>query len=336
MTSNSVIEQIEAAWPLESWAQFNVLVAVSGGADSVALLRALDTIKKERCPDSESLLVVAHFNHQLRGVESDEDAEFVKRLAFQLQLKFHEQSADTSDSTKSENALRDQRYEFLVSVARETNCRYIVTAHHRDDQVETVLFRMFRSTGVGGLGGIPAVRVVDESLTIMRPMLNVSKAEIESALATWNQPWRRDTTNAQSQYTRNFIRNEVLPKIRERFDSVDESVARLSKQAAQQQEFLRDRAIDLMGAVSMDGTGVTIDCEKLDGQSPVLLRELFAELFRRQSWPVSQLGFRELDRLAKLVSKAADEPRFQLPGLVDCEKRSGEIHLFKSSNNESV
>ena len=336
MTSHSIIERIEAVWSLERWAGFNVLVAVSGGADSVALLRALDEIKKERCPDSSGLLIVAHFNHRLRGDESDADAEFVKQLAAELQLEFHSQSADTSDSIKSENTLRDQRYDFLVRVARETNCRYIVTAHHRDDQVETVLFRMFRSTGVGGLGGIPTARVVDESLTVMRPMLNVSKAEIESALKLWDQPWRHDTSNFESQYTRNFIRNEVLPKIRERFDSVDESVARLSKQAAEQQEFIRDRASDLFDAVSLDGTGIKIDCVKLDGQSRVLLRELFAELFRRQSWSVSQFGFREFDRLAKLVSKAADEPRFQLPGGVDCEKRSGEILLFKSSKNEAV
>ena len=331
MTENSKIkltEQVKAAWSFERWAGFNVLVAVSGGADSVALLRALVSIKKEYGSDSTGALVVAHFNHRMRGAESNQDAEFVSQLAAESQLEFHSQSATQDGATDSENDLRDQRYDFLASVARQTNCRYIATAHHRDDQIETVLFRLFRGTGIGGLGGIPAARVVDESLTIIRPMLNVSKAEIESALKAWNQPWRNDASNLTSQYTRNFIRNEVLPKVRERFDSADESVVRLSQQAAEQQDFLHEQSMKLFGAVSEDGKNILIDCEKLEGQSRVLLRELFVEVFRRQSWPVSQLGYRELDRLARLVLSQNDEPRFQLPGAVNCEKAGQQLRLF--------
>lgn len=325
--TNNLIDQINAAWPLERWLGFNVLVAVSGGADSVALLKALDEIKKNSGFDSSGLLIVASFNHRLRGEESDGDSEFVRLLAEKMEHPFHAGAAELGNATSSENDLRDQRYDFLLGVARETNCRYIVTAHHRDDQVETVLFRLFRGTGVGGLGGIPQTRVVDDSLTIMRPMLNVSKHEIESALQGWSQSWRNDASNSASDYTRNFIRNEVLPKVRERFDSVDESVARLSQQASQQQEFIRDQALKLVDAVSNDGCCVVIDCDKLRGHSPVLLRELFIEIFRRRSWPISQLGYRELDRLACLVGSEIDEPRFQLPGAINCQKDGGVIRL---------
>ena len=158
-------------------------------------------------------MVVAHFNHRLRGADSDGDSQFVSKLSEELGLEFYGGAADVDDGAVSENDFRHQRYNFLFRVARQTNCRYVVTAHHRDDQVETVLFRLFRGTGVGGLGGIPVARVVDESLTIMRPMLNVTKREIESALEAWNQPWRSDVSNSTSQYARNFIRNEVLPKL---------------------------------------------------------------------------------------------------------------------------
>ena len=327
--TNNLLNQINSAWPKERWLGFNVLVASSGGADSVALLKALAEIRKTSGSDASGLLIVANFNHRLRGEESDGDSEFVRDLAGELELEFHAGVAESAaeNPSSSENDLRDQRYDFLQNVARKRNCRYIVTAHHRDDQVETVLFRLFRGTGVGGLGGIPSARVVDESLTIMRPMLHVSKHEIESALREWNQSWRSDASNAASKYTRNFIRNELLPKIRERFESADDSILRLSQQAAEQAMFLKQSVAHLFGAVTFDGATVIVHCAKLCDESPVLLRELFAELFRQQSWPISQLGYRELDRLAQLVAEDLDEPRFQLPGAINCEKRAGEIRL---------
>lgn len=330
MTADSIktlVDQIRNVWPPNRWVEYNVLVAVSGGADSVALLKALAEIKKANETDASGLLIVAHFNHQLRGADSDGDADFVRQLAASLELEFRSGSAEHDSAASSENDLREQRYKFLVEAARKSNCRYIATAHHRDDQVETVLFRLFRGTGVGGLGGIPTARVVDESLTIIRPMLNVSKCEIESALGEWNQTWRIDVSNTASQYTRNFIRNEILPNVRERFGSIDESVVRLSQQASEQQEFVLDQALALFDAVSQDGENLLIDCGKLQGQSPVLLRELFIEVFRRQSWPVSQLGFRELNRLACLVGSENDEPRFQLPGAISCQKDDGVVRL---------
>lgn len=325
-----LVEQIESVWPPDRWVGFNVLVAVSGGADSVALLRALVEIRQLATNHDSGSLIVAHYNHQLRGVESDRDAEFVSQLAAALDLSFFGTSAPPSVEASSENDFREERYEFLFDVARQTNSRYIVTAHHRDDQVETVLFRLFRGTGVAGLGGIPASRVVDESLTIVRPMLGVCKEEIEAALESWQQKWRDDSSNSESNYTRNFIRNDVLPDLRKRFDSVDESISRLALQAVEQQAFLHDQAVRLFDAVSEVDELTIVDCQKLKDQSPVLLRELFIEIFRRKSWPTSQLGFGELNRLAQLVASEIDEPRFQLPGAVSCEKRLHTMKLYRS------
>ncbi|QEG23681.1 tRNA(Ile)-lysidine synthase [Mariniblastus fucicola] len=321
-----MIEQIQIAWPCERWLQFNVLVAVSGGADSVALLRALHAIGLANAPSPGSL-VVAHFNHGLRGAESDGDADFVRQLTDQLGLKFCCGHADPDCGASGESELRNQRYEFLVRTARKTNCRYIATAHHRDDQVETVLFRLFRGTGVRGLAGIPPFRVVDESLTIVRPMLEVSRDELEQALRSWNQPWRTDATNQNSEYSRNFIRNDVFPMLRERFGSVDDSVVRLANQAAEQHAFLVDQTLGLFKAVTLHADSAEIDCQQLERCPAVLLRELFMQIFRHQSWPISQLGFRELDRLAQLVLDQSNVPLFQLPGAIGCEKVDGTIRL---------
>ncbi len=332
--NSTLVEKILNAWPVERWNEFHVVVAVSGGADSVALLRALHQIKSELTKPSTGSLFVAHYNHKLRGADSDGDAAFVSELAANLKLGFHAGSGASNVASSSENDFREERYEFLFDVARKTNSRYIVTAHHRDDQVETVLFRVFRGTGIGGLQGIPLSRVVDESLTIVRPMLDVKRTTIDAALDAWGQSYRNDVSNQQSKYARNFLRNEVLPLLRERFASADDSVVRLSKQATEQQAFLREQMMPLFQFVSERDNGVTIECGSLRGQSPVLLRELFSEIFRRNSWPVSQLGFRELDHLARLVVSNYDVPRFQLPGMIDCRKDGRLIRLTRNRNRD--
>ena len=321
-------EEILRAWPVNRWEQFNVLVAVSGGGDSVALLRALHDVNHEAPKANAGSLIVAHFNHKLRGSDSDADAEFVSQLSHDLNVKCHTACATAGVQSSNENDLREQRYAFLCDVARETNSRYIVTAHHQDDQIETILFRLFRGTGLSGLCGIPKTRVVDESLTIVRPMLGVGRDMIDAALRSWNQACRTDSSNADSTYTRNFIRNEVLPMLRERFSSVDGSVARLSSQAVEHLGLVREQVEPLFDFVCDEGDLMVVDCAGLQEQSVVLLREMFIEIFRRKSWPVSQLGFDELDHLANLVFRSGEVPRFQLPGRVNCEKMRQQLKLF--------
>ena len=333
--SNQLIEDVEFAWPLKRWDEFHVVVAVSGGADSVALLRTLVEIKKRSRlkPDDSGSLIVAHFNHQLRGPDSDADADFVSQLSAQLGLEFHGGIADErqdENESKSENHLRDQRYRFLNDVAHKSNSRYIVTAHHREDQIETVLFRLFRGTGLKGMGGIPFSRIVDDSLTIVRPLLHVKKSCIEKALVAWEQSWREDATNAQSRYTRNFLRNEILPALRDRFPHVDRSIASLANQALEHSMFLEAQTPSLLESVVIENGVASVDCRQLAGHSRVLLRGMFVGIFRSQSWPTSQLGFTELDRLARLVRGDADQPLFQLPGGINCEKTGGKMRLGKS------
>jgi len=290
-----------------------VVVAVSGGADSVALLRALVEIRKEDELSGGSL-IVAHFNHQLRGVDSDQDATLVQELAESFELPFHLGNAGSNDTSGSENDFRQQRYAFLTDVARSTNSRYIATAHHRNDVVETVLFRLFRGTGLLGLCGIPETRVVDESLTIVRPMLAVDKSLIESSLQAWGQRWREDVTNQGSDFSRNFIRNEVIPLVEGRFPNVDQSIARLARQSIQQQSFLRELAEPLLESVDEQQDALEFDCSALQNHSPVLIRELLVMVFRRKRWPVSELGFQELDQLAAMIVNESESKRTQIPG----------------------
>lgn len=187
-----------------------VAVGVSGGADSVALLHCLAT----KLPQLQLRLVVCHVNHQLRGKESDRDMHFVETLCRELSLPCHVLSKDVAALAKEsclgvEECGRELRYRFF----EETALRYgantkIATAHTLSDQAETVLFRLARGTGLRGLGGIPPVRG-----RIVRPLIGVTREEVETYCAENGLSYVTDVTNRDVAYARNRIRHEVIPPL---------------------------------------------------------------------------------------------------------------------------
>ena len=188
-----------------------VAVAVSGGADSVALLRMLLELRAEL----GIVLFVAHFNHQLRGADSDADERFVVELARQHDLPCFCGRGDVREHAEShklsiEHAARELRYQWLTELARREKLDAIATAHNSDDQAETVLMKFLRGAGTRGLAGIHAVHTGHGS-RIIRPLLETPRREIEGYLSALNQPWREDHSNLNTQHTRNRIRHELLP-----------------------------------------------------------------------------------------------------------------------------
>ena len=188
-----------------------VAVAVSGGADSVALLRVLLELRGEL----GIVIAVAHFNHQLRGAESDSDEQFVAELAAKHDLPFFAGRGDVRghadiNHRSLEHAARFLRYQWLIDLAHQERFDAIATAHNSDDQAETVLMKFLRGAGTKGLAGIHPVLVLDE-VPIIRPLLETPRAGIETYLDSLRQPWREDHTNLDTQHTRNRIRHELLP-----------------------------------------------------------------------------------------------------------------------------
>ena len=214
-------------------------VAVSGGADSVALLRALIELRGEL----GLVLSVVHFNHKLRGEESDGDELFVSELARAHDLPLHRGEADTKAFAREkalsiEAAARDLRYAFFGKLIKDGLLDKVATAHTLDDQAETVLFRVIRGTGTSGLAGIlPRLKKVGEG-AIVRPMLGVQRVEVTTFLNGLNQSWREDSTNSETVFTRNRLRHELLPRIAEGFNpEVVEALANLAEVARAEDEF---------------------------------------------------------------------------------------------------
>lgn len=197
-----------------------VLVACSGGADSVALLRALHLLQDRRTWNLS--LTVAHVQHHLRPEdEAEGDAAFVEALAGQLGLKYVRRDITPveADGNVEANA-REQRYAALTEMAFEVGATYVATAHHADDQLETLLMAILRGTTAKGLRGIAWQRPLNESVTLIRPMLNATHAEAIELLESLDQPWREDATNLDKSRTRARLRHEVLPVLRELRPSV--------------------------------------------------------------------------------------------------------------------
>jgi tRNA(Ile)-lysidine synthase len=250
-----------------------IVVAVSGGSDSVVLLDLLDRLKGE----SNLTLAIAHFNHQLRGADSDGDEAFVRALGGERGLECYVQGANTRSLAESrklslEECARDLRYEFFGSLLASLGFEKVATAHQADDNAETILFNLFRGAGVQGLSGIPAWRC-DRS--VVRPLLFASRQEILIYASERKLLHREDATNGSREHTRNFLRHEVIPLIRENINpNLIATLRRTGELFDQLEGYLGETVGRLMPAMMVRDTPgeVVIDLAAF-GLQPAFLRE---------------------------------------------------------------
>lgn len=249
------------------------LVAVSGGADSVALLRVL---LKMNVP-----VVAAHANHGLRGMESDRDQQFVERLCDRLAVplivtRLRVREAAAARSISIEMAARELRYAWLERVRRKQKCEVIAVAHHADDQVETVLLNMLRGTGLQGLVGMRPVNG-----RVVRPLLAVRRADVLRYLDSIKQDFVTDSSNLENKYRRNRIRNVVMPALESQFADATQrlldSIARITQGTDLYRELVANVISGLTSHCSVEGVPVRrIDTQRLleYANCPMLLKEI--------------------------------------------------------------
>jgi tRNA(Ile)-lysidine synthase len=310
MAGSEDFEQlVAAAWPPAVWQEVTVLIAVSGGADSVALLRVLARLKR----GGTGRLLVAHFNHALREAEATADEQFVFELCRHLAIDCHVGRAPGGGLQMRgdglEAAAREARYQFLQATAEAAGARYVVTAHTADDQAETILHRVLRGTGVAGLAGIPRARPLGPAVCLLRPLLEIRRAQIEAYLAALRQSYRTDSTNHALELTRNRVRRQLLPLLAEQFNpAIVAALVRLGKLAAEAQDAIDDQAEALLDAalVSRSETSIVLDCERLAGMRRHLIREVLVLAWQGQAWPLQAMGFNQWDELASLVLAGAN------------------------------
>jgi tRNA(Ile)-lysidine synthase len=234
-------------------------VAVSGGADSVALLRVLLELREEL----GIVLFVAHFHHGIRGAEADADRDFVSALARDNGLEFFcgEGSAPELVRRRSltlEEAARELRYAFFARLAQQQRLQRIATGHSRDDQAETVLMKFIRGAGSRGLSGIfPQHELAGSEACVVRPLLCVRRNEIEQYLRQLDQRWREDATNQDLHHTRNRVRSRLLPLLEQEFNpAVVETLSNTAEVARAEEEYWAAEVRRLLPLVLLSGKPV--------------------------------------------------------------------------------
>lgn len=249
-----------------------LLVGVSGGVDSLVLLHALRTL--------DYTLHIATLDHGLRGEAGASDAAFVEAMARAWGIPCTRGQADTAALAKAkgvgiEHAARLVRYDFLASAAREIGADRVAIAHHADDQAETVLLHLVRGSGIGGLKGMAWIAPLPghPDLNLIRPMLGVRRSEIEAYACENGLTPRVDATNAETAYTRNKIRLDVLPLLRQINPDVDTALIRLADNAAADDAYLNQRLIDeIAGHVEIGEGWIKFPRFRLCEMSPAMQR----------------------------------------------------------------
>lgn len=252
-----------------------VIVAVSGGPDSMALLHYLIHEKTLGLQ-----IEAAHVDHMLRGKESLEDLAFVKRYCEMYKIPFHAASLNVKDKMSHEGiglqeAAREVRYTFFLDIMNETGASKLVLGHHADDQIETVLFRLTRGSTMKGMAGIQPKRPFGNG-DIVRPMLSVSRNEIEQYCEQHRIETRTDPSNFKDDYTRNRLRHHIIPLLKKENPSLHEHVIRYTEEVSEDELWLEKEAKGKLQSLTIEGnhTFFKIDQEKWQAEAPPLQRRM--------------------------------------------------------------
>ncbi len=299
-----------------------LVVAVSGGPDSVALTRAVVAAREPGSP-----VVLAHLNHQLRGAESDGDEAFVVALGASLGVSLVTHRLDIAALVRKqggnlEAVARRERYRWLAEVTRGHALAHVATGHTASDQAETVLHRLLRGTGIDGLRGIAARREIGPGVTLIRPFLSVTREEVVAYLAELGQVARHDASNDDDTLTRNRIRHELLPLLQRHYNPrIAETLARLAAQADEVSVAEESLAAGLLRGAELPRAGamVVLSIGILRNAPRRLIRGAFRLLWKREGWPRDAMGFAEYERLADLVM--SDGGAHDMPGGVHVRRR---------------
>ncbi|MBR5613767.1 MAG: tRNA lysidine(34) synthetase TilS [Clostridia bacterium] len=326
---------------LKAISQFNmidkgdrVLAAVSGGADSVCMLHVLNRLKKSLGFE----LFCAHLNHGLRGDAADNDEKFVVDLCQRLDIKAFTKKVDVGAFAHEkkltvEEAGRVVRYDFFEELSKKHHFNKVATAHNKNDNAETVLMRIIRGTGIDGLSGVPHMREGG----VIRPILDISRTEIEEYCRENGLDFCTDATNADNDYTRNKIRNQLIPYLEKEFNpEVSDALVRLAENAAEDSEFLNGYAKRLYSRLgnplpSKRPAALHIDSLKMLEKS-VAIRLI--KLAAQDSASGVKLSKKHIEDIFKLIDKGTGT-KIDLPCSLKAEVSYGWL-IFRTTDGNSA
>jgi tRNA(Ile)-lysidine synthase len=288
-----------------------VVAAVSGGPDSTALLVALAQISSLL----DFSIIVAHFNHGLRGAKSDEDEKYSQELAGKMGLIFVSGKMDQKLRQKGdspEDFYRQQRYQFLNKVAENYGAQKIALGHNIQDQAETVLLNILRGSGLEGLRGILPMR----EGKFIRPLIEVSKREIIAFLSEAGISYCQDSSNESKIYLRNKIRSELIPDLKEKFNpGIEENLAQMAQILRQDDEYIRNSVQEAMKSTYIQDqpNRISLNIEYVNGLAPAIRSRLFKKILESLNPEKNGFSFSNINALERLAQITESGKRFSLP-----------------------
>jgi tRNA(Ile)-lysidine synthase len=306
----------------------HVIVAASGGADSTALLLCLHALM----PVLDCSLTVAHLNHRLRGHEGNEDEAFVRRMSARLALPFRSDVIDVKEYAVSarlnlEQAAREKRYDFLRRTAANEGAQKIAVGHNQDDQAETALFRFLRGSGIEGLSSIHPV--VDDQ--VIRPLLECSRGSILEYLKQRGCRYREDSTNTDLRFSRNRIRNELIPYLEKNFNpKLSHTVAREALLMRETWSFLNSQALKTFeGMYRSVNRGIALKIEEILALHPALQKQVLRCALRHCLGSVKGIGLSHVDSLLSLCGRSQSGGWIQMPRKIVALRQFDELLLLR-------
>ncbi len=310
----------------------SVLVALSGGPDSVALLHLLLNIREKYNLN----IAAAHLDHAIRA-GSSKDREFCRKLCKRLKIKLYSRRTDVEALARKEKmtieeAGRKARYDYFQSICSKYGYNKIATGHTSDDNAETVLFNMARGSGLRGLSGIPVKRG-----NIIRPLIEIEKAELIYWLTTNKIKFRTDPTNRSIKYTRNRIRQKVIPELKQINPELMKSLGRLSRNVAEDLELIDSLAVlSYNDALMSEGNSkIVLDLRKLEKYDASLRKKAVVEAFFRLIGAKFSPSFDLLARADETINGRSGS-RTPLGKNIWIEKSQGKISVFKAGDAISI
>ncbi len=347
-TKNLITEWRKLKLP---FADQTFVIAVSGGADSVSLLLAIDELRTRK--KLTNRFVVAHFNHNLRGDESARDAEFVRELTIKLNFEFVCKIQDSTFNIQNQTGNLEQnarraRYEFLAETAENLHAAYVLTAHTLNDQAETFLINLIRGSGIEGLSGMKAIRNLESKIQsseseqllesdteskiqLVRPLLNWAKREDTENFCRSNEiESRHDAMNDDLKFSRVRIRKILLPMLKEFNPKIVETLARTAEHLAVISHQLSENQ-----APKTENQEPTLELEDLRDVFPSMRQTVLREWLRNNRGNLRGLQSKHFEAIENLIFSRKSGKIVELPNGASVLKQGGKIHFQKAKVEKS-
>lgn len=303
-----------------------IVVAISGGADSVCLSDILNNLKDKL----EINISACHFNHRLRGEESESDQQFVENFCHQRGIELILGSAPDKNLYKNEESAREARYSFFEKILEEGRGDKVALAHNLNDNSETLLLRLIRGAGLRGLGSIPFSR----QKKFIRPLLSLSRQEIESYLKEKKIGFCQDSSNFNRKFSRNKVRLDLIPLLLKLNPNFLETAGHAAVQIQEDYDYIRNQTEEIFkNTATISGkTKIEIDRTKWLKLHPAMQRSLIRESISRFD-TLLDITQKQIDEVMALVNRGIGGKRKLLPHSLQIEVRSGKIVVSKTDKN---